>query len=263
MDNVLRRLKNLEKALNESTIVAVTDQHGVIQSVNDNFCKISKYNREELIGNTHKIVNSGLHHSEVFKDLWQTIHNGQVWRGELRNRAKDGSYYWVDTTIVPFFNDGGELYQCIALHHDITARKEYEEIIKKLAFYDPLTALPNRNALSQWLDVDSGTNHPQFTVLFLDFDRFKAVNDEFDHHMGDIVLKKVSRRLKYCLGKADFISRLGWDEFIVIMRGEMSQNDIKAIVKKLIQQLSMSYDVRGLKVSLSISVGISTGMMEE
>ena len=90
LDNVLRRLKNLEKALNESTIVAVTDQHGVIQSVNDNFCKISKYNREELIGNTHKIVNSGLHHSEVFKDLWQTIHNGQVWRGELRNVQKMG-----------------------------------------------------------------------------------------------------------------------------------------------------------------------------
>ncbi|HEY4601701.1 MAG TPA: EAL domain-containing protein [Cerasibacillus sp.] len=263
LDKALRRMNNLEKALNESTIVAVTDQHGVIQSVNDKFCSISKYSRDELVGNTHQIVNSGYHSPEVFKDLWKTIETGQVWRGEIRNRAKDGSYYWVDTTIVPFFNEDGELYQYIALHHDITARMEYEEAIKKLAFYDPLTALPNRNALNQWLDVVSATNHPQFTVLFLDFDRFKSVNDKFGHHMGDYVLKEVSRRLKYCLSKTDFISRLGWDEFIVVLRGEMSQNDIKAIVKKLIQQLSMSYDVRGLKISLSISVGISTGMMEE
>ena len=117
-------------ALDESCIVAVTDQRGIIQHVNDNFCKISKYTKDELIGQDHRIVNSGYHPKEYIRDLWLTIANGKIWRGELRNKAKDGSVYWVDTTIVPFLNEEGKPYKYLAIRSDITERKKSLEELK-------------------------------------------------------------------------------------------------------------------------------------
>ena len=132
LQNSLKQTSDYQYALNESSIMAITDQKGIIKQVNDNFCKISKYSREELIGRDHRLINSSFHSREFIRDLWVTIANGNVWRGELRNRTKTGEHYWVDTTIVPFLNKAGKPYQYLAIRTDITARKNLEEEILQM-----------------------------------------------------------------------------------------------------------------------------------
>lgn len=169
--SAVKELTQFKAALDEHAIVAITDKLGKITYVNDKFCAISKYARAELLGNNHRIINSGYHSKEFMRNLWQTIRNGKIWQGDIRNRAKDGSIYWVNTTIVPFLDNDGTPFQYIAIRAEITERKLLEEknaeILKELTdanqeladfayivSHDLKAPLRGINSLANWLVED-------------------------------------------------------------------------------------------------------------
>ncbi|HLR65978.1 MAG TPA: PAS domain-containing protein [Virgibacillus sp.] len=157
-NDTVSELADFKFALEASSIVAITNQRGEITYANDKFCRLSKYSQEELIGQDHNIINSGYHPPEFFEDLWQTIETGNVWQGEIKNRGKDGSTYWVDTTVVPFLDENGQPYQYLAIRHEITKRKEFEDELKVMMTRIMEVQEEERKLLSRELHDSLGQN---------------------------------------------------------------------------------------------------------
>ncbi|MBR0825687.1 EAL domain-containing protein [Bradyrhizobium manausense] len=248
-------------ALDQAVIVAITDVRGTITYANDRFCEISGYSREELLGNNHRILKSGVHSREVFRQMYRCLTLGEVWRGELCNKAKSGELYWVDTVITPQLGPEGKPVAYMAIRIDITARKKAEAQVYHAARHDALTGLPNRAALLDGLSErleKAPAQQQNLIVYLLDLDGFKCVNDTLGHAAGDALLKQLSRRLKSTIADGDLIARLGGDEFAIVQVSSHDEREqaIRLSVA-LLEIVARPFSVEAQDVSVGVSIGIA------
>lgn len=210
--DVLQRYVDL---VDKHVITSHTDAQGFITYTSEAFCRISQYSEEELIGRPHSIVRHSDMPRSLYEDLWKTIRQGKSWRGEIKNRAKDGSAYWVDVKIEPQFDDNQEIIGYIAVRQDITDHKRIEE----LSVTDTLTQLFNRLKLDQSLasELERASRYQQpLSVILFDVDHFKKVNDNHGHQAGDQVLKQIAEIVRHCVRTTDVAGRWGGEEFLII-----------------------------------------------
>jgi diguanylate cyclase (GGDEF)-like protein/PAS domain S-box-containing protein len=393
LNEVRQELIAQRYAIDQAVIVAITDVRGCITYANDTFCRISGYSREELLGSDHRILNSGVHPQDFFGAMYRQIARGGIWRGEVCNKAKNGSFYWVDTTVVPqldqngkpirymairiditsrkaaenalresqrevlrksqqlelalanisqgicmfdaeqkvvvrnelyasmyglslddtkpgttlreildrriengiYARDAADDYHCnllasvtrpthevlnlndgraisifrepipgggwVTTHQDITERRRVEEQIMYIASHDVLTGLANRAVLHEHMGkaaVRLQRDGNPFTILVLDLDRFKSVNDSLGHPIGDQLLKAVAGRLLACTRETDVVARLGGDEFAILMTAEKDHRASAIMTaERLLEAVAAPYDIDGHEINIGTSIGIA------
>ena len=259
----LKELNDLKIAFDQHAIVSIADADGVIIYCNDLFCQMTQHSREELLGQTHHILNSGYHSEAFFQELWQDISSGKVWRGEICNRAKNGELYWTEATIVPFLGNDGKPVKYIAIRTDITQRRLAESRIYQLAWYDSLTGLLNRGFLFKELakTIESPGGPEYGALILLDIDHFKDINDLMGHDLGDKLLRQVGQRLQSLVNGSEIVSRFAGDEFMILVTelGSDSQFALDQAVNLAEQirlALGTTFYINGLQIHCTCSIGL-------
>ncbi|MDO9271358.1 MAG: EAL domain-containing protein [Methylobacter sp.] len=241
--------------------MVITDANNFILQVNRAFTKSTGYTKEEAVGQKINLLKSGRHGEAFYTAMWETIERTGTWQGEIWDRRKNGEVYpkWLIISVVK--GDDGRITHYVGTHIDITERKAAEEQIKQLAFFDPLTQLPNRRLLQERLkhgiDVER-RDGKQLALLMLDLDRFKSVNDSLGHMAGDELLQQVAARITTRLRDVDMVARLGGDEFIVLLEDIAHPEDAARVAEEIIVDLSKPFCVeQGEDIQISASIGIS------
>lgn len=240
--------------------VFITDRRGRIRWINASFSRLTGFSAEEAMGETPGILKSGKQDEAYYQSLWESILQGEVWSNETVERRKDGTLFTVQQTITPIRDEEGEITHFISILEDITAQKETDARIHRMAHYDALTDLPNRalfyDRLQQVLAQAKRGNHGA-ALIFLDLDRFKAVNDTLGHHVGDLLLQEVAKRVRGCVREIDTVARLGGDEFTVLL-SEVEDRESAAIVAgKIIAAFAEPFLLDGHELSSSTSIGLA------
>lgn len=245
---------------NSASAVMITDSQGTIEYVNSKFTQLTGYSTEEVQGKNPRILKSDATPREVFDNLWKTILSGKEWRGELMNRRKNGEVYWSIASISPLHNETGQLTHFIANIEDINERKNAEATIERLAYFDPLTDLPNRRMLQDRLELALKRSRRQASgvaLLYIDLDSFKHVNDSMGHPAGDKLLREVAGRMRELLRDDDVVCRLGGDEFAVILHDIHHEQGVVPVAQKLLDAIIMPVLLDTHEVVVSASIGIS------
>lgn len=260
VEQAYTELTSYMRAVDQHAIVSVADQHGLIVQVNDKLLAVSGYTREELLGQDHRVLGSGTHDREFFRQMWNTLARGEVWRGVICNRAKGGQLYWVDSAIVPLKDSTGAVVRYISIRIDITERMRAEADMQRLATRDSLTGLANRNLLRDRMQRALESNHrtgAQAAVLFIDLDQFKTINDSLGHDVGDALLVQVAARLTAAVRTEDTVSRQGGDEFIVFLPRLSDATDAGVLAEKLVRQLREPFAIGERELYIGSSIGIA------
>lgn len=245
---------------NASEGMIITDAKSLILAVNPAFCSITGYSPEEVMGQIPSILNSGKQDQSFYAAMWETLKKEGKWNGEIWNRRKDGAVYpeWLSITAV--HDDNGSTSHYIGIFTDITKRKHDEERIQHLAHHDPLTGLPNRLLLEDRIEqaiLKSRRSGKHTAIMFLDLDRFKNINDTLGHDVGDLLLIEAAQRGTSVLRETDTLSRLGGDEFIVVLPEIDTAQDAAQVARKLLQGISQPYYLAGHELRVTASLGIA------
>ena len=263
-------LRKLSQAIEQSPVsVMITDLDGVIEYVNPEFCKITGYRVDEVVGKKPNILKSGHTPETLFKSMWNAISTGQSWAGELYNKKKNGDLFWESVTISPIKNKQGESTHYLAIKEDISLRKDYEERLLYQASYDTLTDLPNRSLAYDRIQqaiANAIREEKHLALLYLDFDHFKNINDTLGHSAGDQFLVKMSKRLKACTRDVDTVARLGGDEFLIMLTeigAEMHPDNVeyKEYIQhksqEILQAISKPFQIESMEFSVTASIGVA------
>lgn len=241
--------------------VVVTDRHGNITDVNGAFYEITGYSREELLGQNPRLFNSGRHEKAFFDTMWTHLLETGKWNGEIWNRRKDGTIFPQNITISTIYDDSGDVRYFVAVFADISAQKQNEAQLAHLAYFDPLTHLPNRMKLMMQLKQEvkhAKRLNAQLATVFIDVDLFKHINDSFGHSIGDEMLVELAKRLRCQLREQDVLSRIGGDEFVALISGIQDHEDAAAAINQLRQVFEQPFVVStGDHLRLTASMGVS------
>jgi diguanylate cyclase (GGDEF)-like protein/PAS domain S-box-containing protein len=241
----------------------ITDANSIILRANSAFINITGFDCKDVVGQNPRLLNSGRQDANFYKTMWQHIHNTGTWEGEIWNRRKSGEIYPEHLSITAVKDTLGIVTNYVATFNDITASKAAENEIKSLAFYDPLTSLPNRRLLMDRLNhalASSARSSRSGAVLFIDLDNFKTLNDTLGHDIGDLLLKQVSARLLSCVREGDTVARLGGDEFVVMLE-DLSEHTIEAaeqtetVGEKILATLNQPYQLSAHACNSTPSIG--------